>query len=321
MRFYKLEASLMTVINNRRRSRLRRAWSYLCGHWELYLFLVPGLIAAVMFKLLPMSKIVIAFKNFKPLKGIENSPWVGWANFERMFADPEVWQVIRNTLEINLLQVIFCVPLPMFLAIMLNEVTCMPVKKGVQTLIYIPHFFTWVVVYSVFFTIFGSTGMVNTIIRSLGGKEILFFMKGGWFRFLLVISSAWKGAGWGTIVYLSAITAIDSEIYEAGIIDGASKLQQARHITIPCLLPTLVLMLTVRLGSVLSGGFDQVLAFYNPTVYKSADILGTYIYRQGIGNANFSYAAAVGLFESVVGLVFVMISNFASKRLTGRTVW
>lgn len=303
------------------RTWTRRTWTYLCGHWELYLFLLPGLVFAMMFRLLPMSKIVIAFKNFKPLKGIAASPWVGFAQFEKMFADPDVLNVIKNTLEINLMIVIFVVPLPMLLAIMLNEITFMPLKKGIQTLIYIPHFFTWVVVYSVFFVLFGSTGMVNTVIKMLGGEEILFFMKGGWFRFLLVISNAWKGAGWGTIVYLSAITAIDAQIYEAATIDGASKMQQAFRITIPSLLPTLVLMLTVRLGSIMSGGFDQVLAFYNPTVYKSADILGTFVYRQGIGSANFSYASAVGLFESVVGLIFVSMSNVISKRLSGRTVW
>lgn len=303
------------------RTWARRTWTYLCGHWELYLFLLPGLVFAMMFRLLPMSKIVIAFKSFKPLKGIAASPWVGFAQFEKMFADPDVLNVIKNTLEINLMIVIFVVPLPMLLAIMLNEITFMPLKKGIQTLIYIPHFFTWVVVYSVFFVLFGSTGMVNTVIKMLGGEEILFFMKGGWFRFLLVISNAWKGAGWGTIVYLSAITAIDAQIYEAATIDGASKMQQAFRITIPSLLPTLVLMLTVRLGSIMSGGFDQVLAFYNPTVYKSADILGTFVYRQGIGSANFSYASAVGLFESVVGLIFVSMSNVISKRLSGRTVW
>lgn len=303
------------------RTWARRTWTYLCGHWELYLFLLPGLVFAMMFRLLPMSKIVIAFKSFKPLKGIAASPWVGFAQFEKMFADPDVLNVIKNTLEINLMIVIFVVPLPMLLAIMLNEITFMPLKKGIQTLIYIPHFFTWVVVYSVFFVLFGSTGMVNTVIKMLGGEEILFFMKGGWFRFLLVISNAWKGAGWGTIVYLSAITAINAQIYEAATIDGASKMQQAFRITIPSLLPTLVLMLTVRLGSIMSGGFDQVLAFYNPTVYKSADILGTFVYRQGIGSANFSYASAVGLFESVVGLIFVSMSNVISKRLSGRTVW
>ena len=172
------------------RTWARRTWTYLCGHWELYLFLLPGLVFAMMFKLLPMSKIVIAFKNFKPLKGIAASPWVGFAQFEKMFADPDVLNVIKNTLEINLMIVIFVVPLPMLLAIMLNEITFMPLKKGIQTLIYIPHYFTWVVVYSVFFVLFGSTGMVNTVIKMLGGEEILFFMKGGWFRFLLVISNA-----------------------------------------------------------------------------------------------------------------------------------
>lgn len=311
----------MTELQTRRRSRPGRTLNYLKSNYELYLFLIPGLVIAVMFKLLPMSKIVIAFQNFKPLKGIDGSAWVGLAQFKKMFSDPEVWQVIRNTLEINLLQAVICVPLPMLLAIMMNEITCIPLKKSVQTILYIPHFFTWVIVYSIFFTIFNSGGIVNTLIKSMGGKGVLFFMRGGWFRFLLVLSSAWKGAGWGTIVYLSAITAIDSEIYEAAVIDGASKIQQARRITIPCLLPTLVLMLTIRLGSVLSGGFDQVLVFYNSSVYETGDVLGTYIYRIGIGRANFSYAAAVGLFESVVGLAFVAMSNFASKRLSGRTVW
>ena len=298
-----------------------RFWIYLKGHYELYLFLIPGLLVALFFKLLPMSKIVIAFQHFKPLMGIDGSTWVGFAQFEKLFSDSEVLQVIQNTLIINLLQIVFCVPLPMILAIMLNEINCMPLKKSIQTIIYIPHFFTWVIVYSVFYIIFGSSGLVNSLIDSCGGEPVLFFMRHGWFRFLLVFSYAWKGAGWGTIIYLAAITSIDSQIYEAAIIDGANKLQQVRHITIPSLIPTLVLMLTIRMGTVLSGGFDQVLVFYNPTVYDTADILGTYVYRMGIGQANFSYAAAVGLFESAVGLILVLTSNFLSKRLTGRTVW
>lgn len=302
-------------------SKSRKWRAYFKGHYELYLFLIPGLAAAVLFRFLPMTKIVIAFQQFKPLKGIAGSAWVGFAQFEKMFSTPEAWQVIRNTLEINLLQVLFCIPLPMFLAIMLNEIACLPMKRSIQTIIYIPHFFTWVIVYSIFYIIFGSAGIVNSLVRTMGGKNILFFMQGGWFRFLLVLSAAWKGAGWGTIIYLAAITSINAEIYEAAVIDGASKTQQVRHITIPSLLPTVVLMLTIRLGSVLSGGFDQVLVFYNPTVYQTGDILGTYVYRLGIGQANFSYAAAVGLFESVVGLAFVLGSNLLSKRLSGRTVW
>ncbi len=311
----------MTGLQKRSAARRRRLFDYLKGHYELYLFLVPGLLFAVLFRFLPMTKIIIAFKQFKPLKGIAGSAWVGLDQFRAMFSDPEVWQVIRNTLEINLLQVLFCVPIPMLLAVMLNEINRVPIKRGIQTVIYIPHFFTWVIVYSIFYILFGSTGIVNTVTGSLGGGQTLFFMRSGWFRFMLVLSSVWKGAGWGTIIYLAAITAIDSEIYEAAVIDGANKMQRIRTITIPCLLPTLVLMLTIRLGNILSDGFDQVLVFYNPTVYQTADILGTYVYRMGIGKANFSYAAAVGLFESVVGLMFVLCSNFLSKRFSGRTVW
>lgn len=291
------------------------------AHWELYAFLLPGIVLAILFWAMPMTKIVIAFKNFKPLKGISGSAWVGLNNFRKMFSDPDVWNVIKNTLEINLLSIVICVPLPMFMAIMLNEVRCMPLKKVVQTLVYIPHFFTWVVVYSIFFTLLGSTGLINTFLKKALGTEIYFFTNGGWFRFMLILSQAWKGTGWGTIVYLSAITAIDDETYEAATIDGASRMQQALRITMPSLIPTFVLMLTIRMGSIISGGFDQVLVFYNASVYKSADILGTYVYRMGIGQANFSFATAVGLFESVVGLMFVLMSNFASKRLTGRTVW
>ncbi len=311
----------MTTMQGPKSARRRKFIEYMKGHYELYLFLIPGLVFAVMFRFLPMTKIIIAFKQFKPLKGIAASAWVGLNQFKAMFADPEVWQVIRNTLEINLLQVLFCVPIPMLLAIMLNEINNIPLKRSIQTIVYVPHFFTWVIVYSIFYIIFGSTGIVNKVIASLGGDRTLFFIRGGWMRFLLVLSSVWKGAGWGTIVYLAAITAIDSEIYEAAIIDGANKMQRISTITIPSLLPTLVLMLTIRLGGILSNGFDQVLVFYNSTVYDSVDILGTYVYRMGIGKANFSYAAAVGLFESVVGLVFVLGSNFLSKRFSGRTVW
>ena len=203
----------------------------------------------------------------------------------------------------------------------MNEITIMPIKKSVQTMVYVPHFFTWVVIYSIFFNMFGGMGSVNMLIKQFTGNTIQFFTKAGWFRLMLILSSIWKGTGWSTIVYLSAISAIGSETYEAAIIDGASKRQQVHYITIPSLIPTMVLMLTVRMGSVISGGFDQVLAFYNPSVYDSADILGTFIYRQGIGQADFSFATAVGLFESVVGLMFVLLSNFFSKRLTGHNVW
>ena len=305
-------------MQERKRSLPRVLWK----QRTLCLMILPAIILLFMFNYLPLYGLTIAFRDFNYRDGIWNSPWIGLKNFRILLVSGKTMlRLVKNTFMYYAVFTALGTICNIALAIMLNEITFMPLKKGIQTLIYIPHFFTWVVVYSVFFVLFGSTGMVNTVIKMLGGEEILFFMKGGWFRFLLVISNAWKGAGWGTIVYLSAITAIDAQIYEAATIDGASKMQQAFRITIPSLLPTLVLMLTVRLGSIMSGGFDQVLAFYNPTVYKSADILGTFVYRQGIGSANFSYASAVGLFESVVGLIFVSMSNVISKRLSGRTVW
>jgi putative aldouronate transport system permease protein len=209
----------------------------------------------------------------------------------------------------------------MFLAILINAVDCKPLKKSIQTIIYIPHFFTWVVVYSIFYIVFNSGGLINTIIVRFSGKPILFFMSGPWLRILLVISDMWHSAGWGTIVYLAAITGIDSETFDAATVDGADRLQQIRHIMIPCLMPTLILMLSIRLGHIMTDGFDQVLAFYNPSTYESVDIIGTYVYRTGIGQANFSYATAVGLFNSLIGLIMVLFSNCMSRRVSGRSIW
>lgn len=297
------------------------ALGYLQKNYEFYLFLIPGLVFLIMFDVLPMYNISIAFKNFKIPLGLSNSPWVGFDNFIKIFNDPNFYRVVKNTLEINLLKLVIITPIPMFLAILMNEISMMPVKKFVQTVIYIPHFFTWVVVYSIFYIVFGSSGVVNTIINAVGGEQILFFMQGGWFRFLLLLSDGWHSVGWGTIVYLAVITSIDSEIYEAAIVDGANKFRQIIYITLPSLLPTFILMLSIRLGNIMTSGFGQILVFYNPTVYDVGDIIGTYVYRVGLGQANYSYATAVGLFNSIIGFVLVTASNMLSKRTTGRTVW
>jgi putative aldouronate transport system permease protein len=288
---------------------------------ELYIFLIPGIVFILLFSLLPMTKIGIAFKDFKPLLGLSGSKWIGFKNFERLLGDPGVLRVIRNTLEINLLKLLFCIPLPMFFAILINEMRMQTLKKMVQTVVYIPHFFTWVVVYSIFYIVFNTGGIINYIISHFGGSQIMFFMDGSWFRFLLVLSDVWHMAGWGTIVYLAAIMGIDSELYDAAVVDGGNRLQQIWYITIPCLLPTMVLMVSIRLGRIMTDSFDQILAFYNPTVYESADIISTYVYRTGIGQANFSYATAVGLLNSFVGLLMVLLANLLSRKVTGKSVW
>jgi putative aldouronate transport system permease protein len=294
---------------------------YLTQNYEWYLFLIPGLVFLFLFDIMPMANITIAFKNIKGVVNLSSSPWVGLDHFYRMFADEAFFRVVRNTLIISLYKMIFILPLPLMLAILLNEVRIMAVKKIVQTFIYIPHFFTWVVVYSVFYIVFGSGGAVNTIITSLGGDPVLFFLKGSWFRFLLVISDAWHSVGWGTIMYLAAISAINSEVYEAAIVDGANKFKQMVHITLPCLLPTFVLMVSINLGHIMTSGFGQVLVFYNSTVYSVGDIISTYVYRTGLGQANFSYATAVGLFNSVIGFILVILSNWLAKVTTGKSVW
>jgi putative aldouronate transport system permease protein len=268
-----------------------------------------------------MTKIGIAFKDFKPLLGLSGSKWIGFKNFERLLGDPGVLRVIRNTLEINLLKLLFCIPLPMFFAILINEMRMLTLKKMVQTVVYIPHFFTWVVVYSIFYIVFSTGGIVNYVISRLGGSQVMFFTNGFWFRFLLVLSDVWHMAGWGTIVYLAAIMGIDSELYDAAVVDGGNRLQQIWYITIPSLLPTMVLMVSIRLGRIMTDSFDQILAFYNPTVYESADIISTYVYRTGIGQANFSYATAVGLFNSFAGLLMVLLANLLSRKFTGKSVW
>lgn len=291
------------------------------GNWELYLFLLPGLVFLLMFKSLPMLKISIAFKQFKPMLGLARSPWVGLKHFRMLLADPMVWRAVKNTLVINLLEMSFTLPVSMILAILINEITFTGLKKAVQTVIYIPHFFTWVVVYSVFFLVFGSGGVFNTIWTRLGFEPILFFVRNSWFRVMLVSSEMWHSVGWGTIIYLAAMLGIDPELYDAAVVDGANKLQQIIKITIPCLMTTFVLMMTLNLGKVMTNGFGQVLVFYNPTVYESSDIISTYVYRTGLGQANFSYAAAVGLLDSMVGYVLVIISNRISRKITNSSVW
>lgn len=301
--------------------RMLRRKNYIKGYWQLYVCLLPGLVMLFLFKMLPFRNISIAFKQFKPMMGIAKSPYVGLKHFRMLFSDPEVLNVISNTLEINMLMLVFVTPTSMFLALLINEIDRKWLQRSVQTFIYIPHFFTWVVIYSVFYIVFGSDGVINMLIQRLGGSKTLFFVDGNWFRFVLVISGMWSRVGWGTIVYLAALTQIDQDLYDAAVVDGAGKFRQILHISLPSLLPTFVLMVTIKLGSIMTDGFGQILVFYNPSVYDTADVIGTYVYRIGLGRANFSYATAVGLFESIVGFIMVLLSNLLSKKVTGRNVW
>ena len=287
-----------------------------------YAFLLPGLIALLLFKYYPMRGLLISFQDFDIFAGIGDSPWVGLLNFHNLFTSRDFLTVFRNTLIISCLKIIILFPFGVFIALVLNEVRSVAYKRFVQTVIYIPHFFSWVVVASLMTNFFSvSGGLVNRIIESLGGKSIGFMVSNSWFRSILVFSAGWKESGWNAIVYIAAIAGIDQELYEAASIDGAGRVGKIVHITLPSIMPTVTLMFILRIGSLLDAGTQQILVMYNPVVYDVADVIGTYVYRFGIGKMEYSPGAAAGLFNSVVGLILVITANWLSRKFRGVSIW
>lgn len=304
-------------------TRRKSGWSLsIRKHWDLYLIMVPGILYFIIYKYLPMAGIVIAFQDYGVFSGIRGSEWVGLAHFKAMFTDSEFYEIFRNTLVISLYKLLWGFPGPIILAIMLNEIKNMFFKRTVQTLIYLPHFLSWVIIGGVLVNLLSpTTGMVNELLQWLGFKPIFFLADPNWFRSILVISDLWKEVGWGAIIYLAAIAGIDPQLYEAAIMDGAGKWKQITHITLPSLLSTIVIMLLLRLGSILDVGFEQIFVLYSPLVYDVADVIQTYVYRMGITQAEFSFTTAVGLFESVIGLILVVSANKAVKKIGQEGIW
>ena len=288
--------------------------------WQLYLLILPAVAAVTIFHYVPIYGLQIAFRNYRPSKGIWGSDWVGMKWFLQFFNYRDFWPIIRNTLSISL-YTLATFPCAVLLALMINEVRSNIAKKTLQTVMYLPHFISWVVVGALFMNIMGTTGIVNQVIMSLGGEPQKFFMDNRWFRFLLVITSAWKETGWNTIVYLAAIAGIDPELYEAAKIDRANRFQQILHVTLPGIASTVIMMLILRLGGIMDAGFSQILVMYNSTVYKSGDIIGTYIFREGIGKLNWSQGTIVGMFNSVINMLLLLGGNWLSRRLTERSIW
>ena len=307
--------------------KMRSMGSYLAQHWVLYLMLIPGLFFLFIYKLLPLWGLQIAFKNYKifaaetPWKAIAESTWVGMKHFNKLFASSQFKVVLRNTLEINLLKILWLFPIPILCAILLNEIRHAFYQKLCQTLIYVPYFFSWVLIFGIFYSLLGSYGIVNTLIAAGGGARMNFFGDQSIFRSVLIFTEGWKEVGYNTVIYLAAITGIDITLYEAAKVDGANKFAQIWHITLPGLLPTIVLMLIMKVGYILTTGFEQVLVFYSPPVYDVADIIETYVYRIGLGQANFSLATALGLFNAVIAFVLIVGANSISKKALGRSIW
>lgn len=286
----------------------------------LWLMFLPVALFYVLFKYTPMLGLIIAFKNYTFYEGIWGSQWVGLANFENLFTQAQSVQIIRNTLLLSVLSVFVGFPFPIALAILLNEVRAMWFKRTVQTLVYLPHFFSWVIVGGIVVTLFSQSGVINQGVSWLFGEPYAFlFHEGSWVAVFLA-SGIWKEAGFSAIIYLAALTTIDPSLYEAASIDGASKWKQMWHITLPGISPTIVLMLILAMGRVMEVGFDQVYVLQNSIVAGISDVISTFIYTTGLQGGQFSLTTALGLFESIVALVLVVTTNAIAKRFN-RQLW
>ena len=291
-------------------------------YWLLYLMLVPGIIYYILFRYVPMAGLVMAFQDYKLIGGILHSPWVGFKHFEAIFNGPFFQRIVWNSFFISLMKLVFGFPAPILLALMLNEVRKKWYKQSIQTLTILPNFLSWVIIYGMVLALLSpSTGLVNEYIKAFGGKPINFLTDKVWFIVTLVASSVWAGMGYGAVIYLAALSNISPELYEAATIDGANKLKQVWYISLPGIMPVMVMLLILNLGSILDADFSQIYIFYNPQVYSVSDIIDTWVFRNGIEQMRIGVSTAMGLFRSVIGLVMVLSANKISRRITGMGIW
>lgn len=287
-------------------------------YWQLYLLFIPVAAWYLLFCYEPMTNITIAFKKFSVIRGIAGSPWVGWANFEQLFAALMFWRAFRNTLIISAQNLVFGFPAPIIFALLLNEITAPRFKKAVQTISYLPHFISWSVAGGLVYMLLSlNTGTINNVIKALGGQPQNFIGMNAAFRKIVVISGIWKSLGWSAIVYLAAITGVDEQLYEAAYSDGAGRMSRLWHVTLPGIRSTISVMLILQVGNLLSVNFDQIYILLNEMVYETGETLDYYIYRVGLYSTNnFSQATAVGLIKSLIGFVLVLSTNLITKKLT-----
>jgi putative aldouronate transport system permease protein len=291
-------------------------------HWRLYTFVVLPVIFLLVFRYVPMIGNVIAFRRYRPGGSMFGDEWVGLYYFQMFIGSKPFWDVFWNTVVLGGLTLAICFPLPIILALMLNELRSRLFKRVVQTVTYLPHFMSIVIVAGMVFQLTAINGTINQIIEGFGGEAIPFMQRADWFRTIYLTSEVWQTVGWGTILYLAALTTIDDQLYEASRIDGANRWQQTWHITLPGIRPTMMVLLILNIGSFMAVGFEKVLLLYNPLTYDTADVLSTYLYRVGIGEGgNYSFAAAIGLFEALIGVALVITANQISKRAVGASLW
>jgi putative aldouronate transport system permease protein len=298
-----------------RKSESRLSKRLVRNKW-LYLMVLPGLMYFIVFKYIPMYGLIISFQDYKPFKGIAGSEWVGLEHFRRLFAEPDFLNILLNTIILFGLNLLFFFPIPIILSLMLNEVRISFVKRFFQTLIYLPHFMSWVIIVSISYVMLTMDGgIINELIAGLGFEKINFLLSPEWFRPTYIIQVIWREAGWGTIIYLAAIASIDPQLYEAARMDGAGRLRQIWHITLPAIRSVIIVLLILKIGDVLELGFEHVYLLLNSINRDVAEIIDTYVYTAGLQQMKFSYSTAIGFFKSLVGLVLVVLANRLAKKM------
>lgn len=268
-----------------------------------------------------MYGVQIAFRKYNVRLGVTGSPWVGLKYFEKYLTDAYFWKVVRNTLLLNVYSLLFSFPAPIILALLLNELKSSRYKKLVQSISYLPHFLSTVIVCGMVVNFLSNSGPINDVIVSLGGERIQFLMQPGYFRTIYIASGIWQNIGWNSIIYFAAIAGVDPQLYEAAIIDGAGRFKQAIHVTLPAIIPTIMIMLIMAIGGLLSVGYEKIILLYNGSTYETADVISSYVYRKGIQGADYSYSTAVGLFQSVIGLIFLWSANKISAHVSESSLW
>lgn len=290
--------------------------------WQLYVLLAPTIIWFLVFLYKPMYGLQIAFKDYSIFRGVAGSPWVGFEHFHTLFGSDQFLRALRNTFMISALSLCFGFPIPIFLAIMFNEITNQVFKRTAQTIVYLPHFISTVIISGIVITAFSpSAGIVNSFLSWIGVDPIYFLIKPEWFRPIYIGSGIWQEAGFSSIVFLAAIAGVSPSLYESAVVDGASRWQMVWKITIPSILPTIIIMLIIRIGNLLEVGFELIILLYQPATFETSDVINTFIYRQGLQGAQYDLAAAAGLFNAIVAFVLVMTANTISRRFSRTSLW
>ncbi|MFD0589323.1 ABC transporter permease [Paenibacillus sp. GCM10027627] len=300
-------------------SALSRLWK---REWPLHLMLLPAIGLVLIFSYVPMMGIIMAFQKYVPNKGLFGSPFIGLKNFRLLMEYPDIGRIFFNTIYIAVMKIVAGLFVPITVAILLNELRREWIKRTFQTLVYLPHFMSWVLLSGILVDVLSpSSGVLNQLLAVFGIKPIFFLGDNDWFPYVMVVSDVWKEFGFGTIVYLAALTGINPSLYEAAEIDGAGRFKQTLHVTLPGMMPIIVLMLTLNIGNVLNAGFEQIFNLYSPPVYESADIIDTFVYRMGVQQAQFGFATAVGLLKSIVSFIFISLSYVLAYRLANYRIF